>query len=177
VPHDAGPREAVEAGARPSPPAPPTPAQIAALGNVPLLAAFFRRVHGEMPDALRETFQRHGLGARHGAVLTQLMAGEPASVSDLARRLHVSLSTASELVGALGRAGLVIRREDPADRRRTLVSLPDEIRPVFEEFVAVRSAPLLRALARLSPTEQAGFLAGLAAWAREEQELDDEAPC
>ncbi|WP_158894120.1 MarR family winged helix-turn-helix transcriptional regulator [Amycolatopsis anabasis] len=147
----------------------PTPQELRALSHVPLLATFFRRVHGEMPEPLRETFQRHGLSARHGAVLTQLLAGEPASVSELAKRLHVSLSTASELVGDLSRAGLVARHEDPGNRRRTLVTLAAEHRPAFESFIAVRSAPLLRALARLSPRDQAGFLAGLSEWAYEVQ--------
>src|SRR5690606_4111859 len=75
--------------------------ELDALSHVPLISASFRRAHSDMPDALRATFQAHGLGPRHGAILTQLMAGEPASVTDLARRLGVSLSTASQLVGDL----------------------------------------------------------------------------
>lgn len=137
------------------------------LGHVPQLAAYFQRARGEMPPALHEVFTRHGLTARHGAVLTQLVPDRPSGVSDLAGRLGLSLSTVSELVANLAEAGLVQRREDPANRRRTLVTLTERYRPVFEEYVAIRSAPLLAALRGLSAEEQAGFLAGLGAWVHE----------
>ncbi|WP_280483299.1 MarR family winged helix-turn-helix transcriptional regulator, partial [Nocardia cyriacigeorgica] len=146
------------------------PAQyLPALRHAPLCAAPSGRGLGYSPPPLRATFQTHGLGPRHGAILTQLMAGEPASVTDLARRLGVSLSTASQLVGDLARADLVLREEDPRNRRRTLVSIAAAVRPIFEQFLAVRSAALLRAIARLEPADRPAFLAGLAAWAQEEQ--------
>ncbi|WP_269855484.1 MarR family winged helix-turn-helix transcriptional regulator [Streptomyces sp. RPT161] len=149
-------------------PAPPDPAQLQeTLAFVPLLAAFFRRAHTDMPDQLREAFSSHRLTARHGAVLTQLLAQDAIGVSELARRMGLSLSTASELVGDLSRAGWASRREDPADHRRTLVALPEERRPVVEEFVAVRAAPLLRAMDGLSAEQRQGFVAGLRAWAHE----------
>ncbi|GAA1893230.1 MarR family winged helix-turn-helix transcriptional regulator [Streptantibioticus ferralitis] len=152
----------------PEPTARPRPREIQeALGFVPLLAAFFRRAHTDMPVELREAFSSHRLTARHGAVLTQLLAQDSIGVTDLARRMGLSLSTASELVGDLNRAGWVTRREDPADHRRTLVALPMERRPVVEDFVAVRAAPLLRAMDALSADERHGFVAGLQAWAHE----------
>ena len=146
------------------------------LGFVPLLAAYFQRVRIDMPAELQETFGGHRLTARHGAVLAQLVAQQLISVTDLARRLGLSLSTASELVGDLSRAGLVDRQEDPANRRRTLVSLTEQHRPAFEAFVAARAAPLLRVLENLSPRDREGFSAGLAAWAREVQSWTDAAP-
>jgi DNA-binding MarR family transcriptional regulator len=139
------------------------------LGYVPLLAAYFQRARAEMPPELRAVFTSKGLTARHGAVLAQLLPGRPCSVTDLAGRLGVSLSTASELVANLADAGLAERREDPANRRRTLVSLSEHYRPAFESFIAIRSAPLLAALSELSDRDQAGFVAGLAAWSRHVQ--------
>jgi DNA-binding MarR family transcriptional regulator len=143
--------------------------EAAVLGFVPLLAAFFGRARTEMPSELGETFRAHRLTARHGAVLTQLVPGDPMSVGDVGARLGVSLSTASELIGDLDRANLVRRREDPANRRRILVSLVPAHRPVVESFIAGRAAPLLRALEGLSARDRAGFVAGLAAWAHEVQ--------
>jgi DNA-binding MarR family transcriptional regulator len=128
---------------------------------------YFQRARAEMPPELRETIDAHGLTARHGAVLPQLIIERQLSVTDLAARLGLSLSTTSELVSHLGAAGLVERRQDPANRRRTLVSLRDEYRPAVESFIAARSAPLLRAVATLSERDRAGFVAGLAAWSRE----------
>ncbi|MEV0375142.1 MarR family transcriptional regulator [Streptomyces sp. NPDC050636] len=148
-----------------------TPGELQVTGLVPLLEPFFRGavVRDLMPAPLREAMETHGLTPRHGAVLPQLMAGQPLAVSEIARRLHVSLPTASELVGALNRAGIVQRTEDPANRRRVLVSLADAYRAPLETFVARRSEPLLRALDGLSPGERDGFLAGLTAWVREVQ--------
>ncbi|GIE97683.1 hypothetical protein Ari01nite_51480 [Paractinoplanes rishiriensis] len=121
-----------------------------------------------MPPDLREAFGRHRLTARHGAVLGQLaVADENTGVGDLARAMGVSLSTASELVGDLSRAGIVERREDPGNRRRTLVRLADAYRPSVEQLVAGRAAPLLRVLDGLSERDRQGFAAGLRAWAAE----------
>ncbi|WP_425551932.1 MarR family winged helix-turn-helix transcriptional regulator [Fodinicola feengrottensis] len=92
---------------------------------------------------------------------------EPLSVGDLAKRLGGTPSTTSELVSDLSRAGVTERHADPANRRRVLVSLAPEYCRPFQAFVALRSAALWRALDRLSPRDQAGFVAGLAAWPRE----------
>ncbi|QIS14731.1 MarR family winged helix-turn-helix transcriptional regulator [Nocardia arthritidis] len=159
MPQDAEPRKTMH----------PTPGDLEILGYIPLLSGYFRNVRGEMPEEMRAIFERHKLTARHGAVLPQLMSGEAVSVSELAGRLGVSLSTASELVGDLSRAGLATRQEDPGNRRRTLVTLPEQHRRAVESFIAARSAPLLRALARLSPRDRAGFVAGLTEWAHEVQ--------
>ncbi|MDT0309559.1 MarR family transcriptional regulator [Streptomyces sp. DSM 44917] len=115
--------------------------------------------------------EEHGLTPRHGALLPQLLASErPLTVGELARRMRVSLPTASELVGALYRAGVVERRPDPGNRRRVLVSLAPAFHPAVERLVTARAAPLLRALDALSPRDRAGFRAGLEAWAREVQD-------
>jgi DNA-binding MarR family transcriptional regulator len=137
------------------------------LGYVPQIEAYFRRGPVEMPPALAALFTEHGLTARHGGVLAQLAASPPMSVTELARRMAVSLSTASELVGDLSRAGIVARREDPDNRRRTLVSIAEDWREVVRGFVAQRAAPLLTVLGELSPRDLEGFARGLAAWARE----------
>lgn len=149
----------------------PTPEETEAIGLVPLLAPYVDRARAwsDMPGPLRAVFDAHGLTARHGAVLPQLLAEQPLAVGELARRMRLSLSTTSELVGALDRAGLVERRDDPANRRRTLVAIAGRHRPSVEEFIAQRSAPLLRALDGLSARDRAGFVAGLTAWVREVQ--------
>ena len=147
----------------------PSPEDIAeVLGFVPLLEVYFRRcLQVEMPAPLQEIFRHHRLTARHGGVLAQLSAGQPISVTELARRMGVSLSTASELVGDLGRAGLVERREDPNNRRRTLAALADPHRATVQAFIAQRAGPLLRVLEALSPRDRQGFARGLAEWAHQ----------
>lgn len=146
----------------------PDPALVeGVLRFVPLLENYYRRAHEEMPDELRELFRRHHLTGRHGAVLVQLVSGREITVGSLSDRLNVHLSTTSELVGDLSWVGLTERRREPSDRRRVLVSLADEYRPLMERFVANRAAPLLRVLEHLSPEELKGFAAGLERWAAE----------
>jgi DNA-binding MarR family transcriptional regulator len=81
--------------------------------------------------------------------------------------MGMSLSTASELVGDLGRAGLVERREDPTNRRRTLAALAEPHRATVQALVAQRAGPLLQVLEGLSPRDRQGFARGLAAWAHQ----------
>ena len=61
--------------------------------------------------------------------------------------------------------GLIARREDPADRRRTVVSLAPATEQAVRGWLAARSLPLEQALAALTPDEQEAFLKGLAALA------------
>jgi DNA-binding MarR family transcriptional regulator len=83
------------------------------------------------------------------------------TVGQLARRLRVTLPTASLLVAELARAGLVDRRSDEADRRRTIVTVAERYRDAIDEWLASRSEPLRRALAKLEPDELATLLKAL----------------
>ncbi|WP_218025889.1 MarR family winged helix-turn-helix transcriptional regulator [Nocardia miyunensis] len=134
---------------------------------VPMVSAYLRRARYDMPPVIREVFEQAGLGARHGAVLSFVLSSGPASVSEVARQLGLGLTNASQLSGELTRAGLLRRRNDPADHRRTLLSAAPEYRAAFEEFLARRSAGLFRAMDRLTPEERHGFIAGLQAWVDE----------
>lgn len=140
--------------AAPSPGALPSPEVIDGFMRfVPLLEAWYRRAPEEMPRELAEAFERNRLTGRHGSVLSQLVHGQEPTVS--------------ELVGDLAYAGLVTRRKDPANRRRVLVALSEEYRPLMERFAASRAAPLLRVIDRLSPEARRGFAEGLRARAEE----------
>ena len=137
------------------------------IGFLPLISAFFSRARADMPAAHEESFIGSGLTARHGAVCVQLVPEPALSVGEVAARMGLALSTVSELVGDLDRAGWIDRGPDPSNRRRTLVSLRPERREHMEIFVARRAEPLLSAMSTLTPTERDGFAAGLRAWAQE----------
>ena len=137
------------------------------LATVPLIEPYFRRGNVHMPEPLAAVFAESGLTARHGGVIAQLASAGELSVGDLARRLGVSLPTASGLVADLDRAGVVVRREDPANRRRTLVAIADAHTGHVRELVAGRAEPLLKVLERLSPGEREGFAKGLRTWAEQ----------
>jgi len=98
---------------------------------------------------------------RHIGALLLVAHDEGLSVSDLADRLHVSLATASQLVSDLVDLGLVQRVEDPADRRRTLIEVTGEHRPLVDSVLRCRVAPLQAAMDQMSPEDRAGLLTGL----------------
>lgn len=109
---------------------------------------------------IKSLFAGGGLGPRHIPVLVVLVLEGPHTVGDLAQRLSLNLATVSLMVGELSKAGLVERHEDERDRRRTLVSIPDEYCWRLAPFVNQRIAPVRRALERMSPEVRSAFLAG-----------------
>jgi len=119
------------------------------------------RRSGPPPPDLRRAFRAAGLGPRHVHTLAHLAKREPMTVGQLARRLRVTLPTASLLVAELARAGLVDRRSDEADRRRTIVSVSERYRGAIDEWLASRSEPFRRALAKLDAAERATLLKAL----------------
>lgn len=105
------------------------------------------------------------LGRRHVALLAHVGTEGPRTVGDLARDLGLSLPAASTLARELEDAGLIVRGEDPADRRRTVVALAPATEDTVRTWLDRRSLPLERALAALSDEEQQAFLKGLRALA------------
>jgi DNA-binding MarR family transcriptional regulator len=101
------------------------------------------------------------LGRRHVGLLAQIGAEGERSVGELARELDLSLPAASKLTRDLEDHGLVERREDPADRRRTVVALSPQTAKRVRAWLDRRSKPLEDALATLDTKEREAFLKGL----------------
>lgn len=132
---------------------------LALLGHIrPVFAAL--KHAGPPPAIFHEAFERGSLGPRHMPVMLSVSLAGRLSVSDIAERIGLGLSTTSMLVGELSRAGLLERSEDPSDRRRTLVMLSEKYREAAEAFLQVRLVPFRRTLERLSPRQRAAFLEG-----------------
>jgi DNA-binding MarR family transcriptional regulator len=116
---------------------------------------------GPKHDDLRVRFEEGELGDRHVAPLIALTIGGPASVGELAERIGLTMGTTSLLVGELSRAGLVDRREDEADRRRTIVSVSEPLESVVGPWLRETLSPLRRGLNRMSPSQRDQFMDGL----------------
>ena len=101
------------------------------------------------------------LGRRHVGVLAQIGAEGERTVGELARELGLSLPATSKLTRDLEEHGLIERREDPEDRRRTVVSLGDDTARRVRAWLGRRNKPLEQALESLDPNERAAFLKGL----------------
>jgi DNA-binding MarR family transcriptional regulator len=97
------------------------------------------------------------LSPRHVAALEQIRGG-PVTVGELASRLGLTLPTVSGVLADLDRAGLVQRRPDPADRRRTIVQVIPGQATLIGEWLDGAARPLARVLDKLTPGEQETFL-------------------
>jgi DNA-binding MarR family transcriptional regulator len=137
-----------------------------------VLLAFARLTRGakgpaNMPRRLQALLDASVLAPRHLRVLAVVTLAGPMTISELANRENLALSTSSLLVTQLAEAGLVERREDEADRRRTVVSIAPDFRRESESVLAAKLAPIRRALARLGPEQTDGLLKGLGILAEE----------
>ncbi|MFE2346550.1 MarR family transcriptional regulator [Kitasatospora cineracea] len=127
---------------------------------MPRVAARVKRT--AVPEALAG-FQ---LAPRHLSLLAYLVFDGPMPVGALAERLEVAHTTASLMVGDLTRQGVLDRRPDPADRRRTIVSLTADptTRTAIERWLANGSASWQSAFAPLTPAERALFVRTMTAY-------------
>jgi DNA-binding MarR family transcriptional regulator len=97
------------------------------------------------------------LSSRHVAALEQIRGG-PLTVGELASRLGLTLPTVSGVLADLDRAGLIERRPDPADRRRTIVQVIPGQAALIGDWLDGAAKPLARVLDQLTPGEQEAFL-------------------
>jgi DNA-binding MarR family transcriptional regulator len=106
-----------------------------------------------------------GFGRRHAAVLSYVATADRPTVGEVAEALGLSLPAASKLARDLEDAGVLVRGEDPDDRRRTVLQLDEETGAQVRGWLADRDRPLIAALDALTPPERAAFLKGMNALA------------
>jgi DNA-binding MarR family transcriptional regulator len=111
--------------------------------------------------ALGRTMRKHGLEQRHASALLTIALYGPMTITQLAGRHHVTLKTASLIAVELEQAGLIQRREDPSDRRRTIVTIAKGKERAVHEGLNERASHLARALNRLTPQQREGLITGL----------------
>ncbi|MEV6880103.1 MarR family winged helix-turn-helix transcriptional regulator [Amycolatopsis sp. NPDC051128] len=106
------------------------------------------------------------LAPRHLSLLSYLLFDGPMTVTELATRLQVAPTTASLMVGDLSRQGVLNRDEDPADRRRTIVSIAPDKRPAVDAWLARGAKAWSDALRPLTPAERQLVISTLEAYER-----------
>jgi DNA-binding MarR family transcriptional regulator len=122
---------------------------------MPQLGLALRQARGQLPPALARA---GGLGARHVSMMISLAIAGPATVSELAERLDMTVAHASLVVGELAAAGLVDRDHDARDRRRIIVSLSEAAKPAVTAMRRRNAAPLRCFLADLDDDEADRFI-------------------
>jgi len=135
------------------------------LGSV--LHAAKRR--GAASSQILEAAERENLGPRHAPVLFAVAMDEGLSVSEIAERIGLSVATTSLMVGELSRAGVVSRAEDERDRRRTIVTIPDQMQDAIGTWKTHVLEPMRRTLERLSADDREAFMRGFHLLAEESQ--------
>lgn len=117
------------------------------------LASELRVALGQLMRRLRA---EHRFSIAQGAVLGRLDREGTQSISDLAVAERVRPQSMAQTVGDLEGDGLIARRPDPGDRRRTLIELTGQGRRMLEEERRQREGWLARAIVEdLSERDQA----------------------
>ena len=116
------------------------------------LASELRMVLGHLMRRLRA---EHRFSLSQGAVLGRLDREGTRSIGDLAAAERVRPQSMAQTISDLEQDGLIARRPDPSDGRRTLVELTDQGRATLEADRRNREGWLAQAIAEdLSPSEQ-----------------------
>jgi DNA-binding MarR family transcriptional regulator len=116
-----------------------------------------------VPEQLRS----FSLAPRHLSLLSYLLFDGPMGVNELAARLDIAPATVSLMVGDLSRQGVLERREDEADRRRTIVSIASKHAKAVDEWLAGGARAWRKALQPLSPAEREMFISTLLTYEEE----------
>jgi DNA-binding MarR family transcriptional regulator len=102
------------------------------------------------------------LAPRHLSLFAYLQFDGPMPVNELASRLEVAPATVSLMISELSRKGLIERREDDADRRRTIVSIAPNRRAAIEKWIVAAADAWQVALEPLTDEQRQVFVATLA---------------
>lgn len=112
----------------------------------------------------REMEHVTGVDPAHSVVLRAIAAGA-VRVSDVAGALQQSVSTASRLVDAMVREGLLTRQEAPDDRRAVVLGLTRSGRVAQERVDAYTVGLVQRVLEQMPEGDADAFVQGFAAFA------------
>lgn len=129
------------------------------------LSYLFKYAFLELERLHEEHLKPYGINARELAVLLLLADREPESQQQAAHRLGVDRTSMVGLLDALEAKALVVRRPDPADRRRNVVELTDQGRTTLEQATQASDEAEQEFLADLDKADAAklrGTLARLA---------------
>lgn len=107
------------------------------------------------------------LAPRHLSLLAYLVFDGPLGVKELAARLEVAPATVSLMVADLSRQGVLERREDDADRRRTIVSIAPAHEQAVTDWLAAGGRAWQVALRPLTPQQRRLIVETLQAYERE----------
>jgi DNA-binding MarR family transcriptional regulator len=98
-------------------------------------------------------FTEVGITMSQAKVLYVVMAAGQLRMSELAARLGIGSSSASGLADRLVELELLVRHDDPADRRQVVVTTTPQAVALMERFRELNQQQLRELLTRLEPDE------------------------
>ena len=111
------------------------------------LARELRVLVGRLRRRVKEVADTYELTASQLAVVSRLDREGPATASDLAAAERVRPQSMAATLAALDERGWLVRRRDPEDGRKQLLSLSETARDLLSDSRQVRDEWLGRALA------------------------------
>jgi DNA-binding MarR family transcriptional regulator len=112
-----------------------------------------RGLYASMRHRSGQVRRATGLGSAFVWALADIAAHPGTRIGDLAERLCIHASTASNLCARLGREGLVISRPAKMDRRAMCLFIAARGKALLGKVPPARRASLARALGRLTAEE------------------------
>jgi DNA-binding MarR family transcriptional regulator len=123
----------------------------------PSLLYAVKQVELAVRSHLDDLLKPAGTTALQYTALTVLRRRDGLSSAQLARNSFVTPQAMADLVTALERRGLIVRRRDPANRRQLLISLTDAGRELLDEQDAAVEALEEQMLSGLSTRQRDQF--------------------
>jgi DNA-binding MarR family transcriptional regulator len=123
--------------------------------RISAIYAFHERLMHLLSAAHTNDFLEIGITMSQAKLLYVVVASGQVHMAELPGRLGVSLSTVSGAVDRLVDAGLLTRREDPADRRQVLVGATQTGADLLDRFRELNQQQLHWLLGRVAPEDLA----------------------
>jgi DNA-binding MarR family transcriptional regulator len=130
----------------------------------PFVATLQEWIDVFMRRSMRDFFvyaRRNGLSMSQNGALLHLSRQGTCGVTDIGDTLGVTSGAASQMLDRLVQHGLILRNEDPDDRRVKRITLTDEGQRVVHESIQARQAWFDDLAAVLSPGEKEQVTAAL----------------
>jgi DNA-binding MarR family transcriptional regulator len=130
----------------------------------PLVVALQRWIAVSMQRSMRDFLsyaRESGLSMSQLGALFHVHRRGCSGVTELGDDLHVTSSAASQMLGRLVQQKLILRSEDPSDRRVKQIILTDKGLQVLEESIRARQGWLSDLAETLSDSEKEAVIAAL----------------
>ncbi len=115
-----------------------------------------------------------GLSMPQFGILMQLHYRKDCGVSDISERFDITSAAASQLVEKLVQGGLILREEDPNDRRAKLLNLTEKGKQFIQKGVEERYRWVDQLAAKLTPEERTKVHEALQIMTQAAKELEAE---